>query len=212
MANIKKIEVTEELISLNPEILKDAKVGDKIEITGLVLPEKKEEKDKVEIEKETLDKILKTMESLKETNDALIKKDKDRDEQIEMLKSVVDIGRLNKYQAEKNGGELIRTAKLGFWNIDGKEFPIIGWKTTRDEVGFVNGVPFSKQFTNIFIKEDDIQDPKIIEVDLLTLSRNIIMKTGEIIATTSSNEGTFQTLQFKDGLKLTVEVAFLNRQ
>lgn len=212
MANIKKIEVTEELIALNPEVLKDAKIGDKVEITDLVLPEKKEEKEEVKIGKETLEKILKTMESLKEQNDSLIKKDLKRDEEIEMLKSVADVGRLNKYQAEKNGGELIRTARLGFYNVDGKEYPIIAWKTTRDEVGFVNGIPVAKQFTNIFLKDEEGKDPKIVEVDILSLSRNIIMKTGEVISTNSSKEGVFQTLQFKDGLKVTVEVSFLNRQ
>jgi len=201
MAATKKIEVTEELIALNPELLKEAKVGDKIEAPeGLVLPEKKPKKEtdeEVTIPKKTLDAILSSLEDLKA-------RDTKRDAEIAILRGAADKARLNKLENNQDGN-LIRTAKIGMW----EGLPVIGWANVKDEVGFRDGRLQVTQKVMIFLDEGK-EKPKEVEVDYLFWAQNTTTQSGEVIETLSRGGRDYWTIELKDGKKLTLDTRFVN--
>lgn len=206
MANNKKIKITEELIKLNPEVLKDAVIGEEVNSEGLVLPVPEKKSTKVEVEKETLEKILQTMEELQRTNKSLLEKDEKRTEEIEMLKNISDKGRLNKYELEKNGGNLIRTARISLW----EGLPIVGWQTIKDEVGYRDGRLKVDQQIRIFLQEEGKKEPKVVDLEYLYWVQNTISQTGEVTNKMTDKSGEFWTVVLKDGKKVTVDIRFIN--
>lgn len=155
-------------------------------------------KETVEIEKSTLDKLLKGIEDLKASN-------KKRDEEIEMLKSISDKGRLARYEGE-NKAELIPTAKIAFW----EGLPVLGWTKIKDEVGFRNGQLVVNQQIRVFLQEEGAAEPKTADLDYLYWVQNTQCISGEVIERSARKEGNFWTVAFKDGRKVTVDIRFIN--
>lgn len=157
------------------------------------------EADKVPVDKKTLDAILTRIETL-EVEGA--KKDK----QIEMLTEVADKGRLLRYQETQDGGAvLIREAKVAFWN----DLPVIGWRKETDEVGFREGRLVVNQKTRLFLDagKDGMKEEV---VDFLYWVQNVVSKQGEVVETAQTNNGTFWTVQLKDGRKIKLDIRFIN--
>lgn len=160
----------------------------------------------VQISKATLNEILKTMEDLKASNENLVNKDAGRQKEIDMLKSVADRGRLDRYEAENSeGGEVIRTARVGFW----EDMPILGWKTVVDEVGFRDGALRFKQIVKLFLDEGK-EAPKEVEVEQLYWAQNTICKVGEVVEKNSDKNGQYWTIEMKDGRRVKLDIRFVN--
>lgn len=169
-------------------------------VTGDAAPEdkKKPTAEKVEVDKQTLDRILDRLESL-ETD---VKK---KDQQIEMLTEVADKGRLARYQEQNNEGALIKNARIAFWN----DLPVLAWKKEVDEVGFREGRMVVNQKTRIYL--DSGKDGVTEEVvDFLYFVQNVKSKEGEVTEEAATKSGTQWTVELKDGRKIKVDIRFIN--
>ncbi len=165
-------------------------------------PEKKEET--VAIPKATLEKLLSTLEDQQGAIKTLTDKDKQRDGEIEMLKSVSDKARLSRFE-DATKGKLIRTAKVSFW--EGK--PILGWTKGVDEVGFRDGRLQVKQSIRLFLEKGE-KEPEVKEVEYLYWAQNVQSEVGEVVEKNERAEGIFWTMQLKDGRKVTLDIRFIN--
>lgn len=156
------------------------------------------EKDKdVKIPKKTLDAILEKLEQSEA-------REKKRDEEIEMLKSVADKSRLGKWE-EQNKGALIRTAKVSFWEGS----PILAWAKVKDEVGFREGRLIVNQIIKLFLDIGE-KEPKEVEIPYHYWSQNVNGEVGEVINKNSGKNGEIWTIELKDGRKVDLDIRFLN--
>lgn len=158
--------------------------------------EEKPEKE-VKIPQKTLDAILSKLEE----SNKLLKKQGD---EITMLKSVSDKGRMNKWE-EQNKGSLIRTANISIWEGN----PIIGWHRVKDEVGFRDGRLVVNQTIKIFVDEGK-KEPKEIELEYLYWAQNTTSMPGEVVSKNITDKGEVWTLEMKDGRKVALDIRFIN--
>lgn len=171
-------------------------------------PPVEKENKKVEIDKSTLAEILKRLDSVDEMKAELAKKDKD----IEKLLAVADKGRMQNWESQHSEGELIRTVRLSMWERQ----VVLGWKTVKNEVGFINGVLREEQTIKVFLLQTDkdgkIAAPKEVEVNLLNFNRFVEKVDAEVIKQSKdskTNRVTY-TVKLKDGMELEYDIAFLN--
>jgi hypothetical protein len=157
----------------------------------------KVEEEKVEVSKATLDAILDRLEKMDTAN-------KKKDDEIEMLKSISDRGRLTKWE-EQNKGALIRTANVAFWEGN----PILAWKKVTDEVGFREGRLVVNQTIKIFVDEGGKQ-PKEIVLEYLFWAQNTTSMPGEVVNKNIGKAGEVWTIQLKDGRKIELDIRFIN--
>lgn len=154
MAAQKKIEVTEELITLNPEVLKDAKLGTKVAEEGLNLPQKikpgaTNDESVPPVEDHSIEAIMARINRLESENAA-------KDAKIAMLEDVADKGRVLNYQSKNNPGKKEMRANI---SIVGNNSYLVGWRTMKDELikhptsGLTIGE--SQEFELMILKEDD---------------------------------------------------------
>lgn len=170
--------------------------------------EKEDKKKTVEIDAATLEKLLTGFENAQKTIADFTEKDKKRDAEIEMLKSISDKGRLAHYQQQTSkDGILIRNAKVGMW--EGK--PIIAWQKVKDEVGFNNlsGAMVVNQVIKLFL-DTGKKEPEEVEVDYLFWAQNTSCDEGEVVETRNTSNGTYWTVQMKDGRQITLDIRFVN--
>jgi hypothetical protein len=161
-----------------------------------VMPDPK--KNTVEVDKATLDSILARVETLETKN-------KEKDDEIEMLKSISDKARLANYQ-EKTKGPIIRKARVCFW--DGS--PIIGWSKLKDEVGYRDGRLQVNQQIKIFIQEKVGGKPVEKDLDYLYWVQNVISEEGEIKKKTEVDGRIIYTVVMKDGREISLDLLFVN--
>ena len=171
----------------------------------------KEKKDKagkkdedVSLPKKTLEAILARLEGQDEIIADLKTKDKKRDEEMEMLKSISDKARLARWE-EQNKGSLIRTARVSFWNGS----PILGWTKGKDEVGFRDGRLQVAQTIKLFLDKGE-KEPIIEEVEYLYWVQNVDSESGEVVEKAERSGSNFWTMQMKDGRKITLDIRFIN--
>jgi len=167
-------------------------------------PEIIEEEKKIEVGEKTLKALIKTVETLQESNDALVVRDKKREGEIEMLKNISDKGRLSKYE-DSQKGPLIPTAKVSFWN----DLPILAWSKGKDEVGFRDGRLTVNQTIKLFLDEGK-KEPKEVEVDYLFWAQNTSSQSGEVVERSENENGQYWTMQLKDGRKIKLDIRFIN--
>lgn len=157
----------------------------------------KEKEEIVEVPKKTLDAILDRLEAVEKAG-------KKKDEEIDMLKSISDKGRLSKWE-EQNKGALIRTANVAFWEGD----PILAWKMVKDEVGFRDGRLIVNQTIKIFVDAGG-KEPKPIELEYLYWAQNTTSMPGEVINKNVGKGGEVWTIELKDGRKVELDIRFIN--
>ena len=167
-------------------------------------PPAKEKDESVSLPKKTLQAILDRIDSLETDKKGFDEREKKRDAEIDMLKSISDKGRLARYES-LNQGTLIRTVKVAHW--EGK--PILAWTKGTDEVGFRDGKLVVHQTIKIFLDEGG-EEPVMKELEYLFWAQNVDTQTGEVVEKTETSSGNFWTIQMKDGKKLKVDIRFLN--
>ena len=155
----------------------------------------------VSISKSVLDDLVNQLKALAE-------KDKKRDAEIDMLKSVSDKQKMSRYEDKNRSGKgLIRKARVCMW--DNK--PVVNWKMIRDEILFSGNTSTIKQDTRIFVRDPEADGGiKSYDMPYLDWVRNTTTKWGEVVGKTENNDGIFWTLQFEDGDQVTVELAYVN--
>jgi len=168
------------------------------------IPPVEEKKENVSLPKKTLQAILDRIDSLETDKKSFDEREKKRDAEIDMLKSISDKGRLARYES-LNQGALIRTVKVAFW--DGK--PLLAWTRGTDEVGFRDGKLIVHQTIKIFLDEGG-ETPVMKEVEYLFWAQNSYTQPGEVVEKTETPSGNFWTVQMKDGKKIKVDIRFLN--
>lgn len=162
-------------------------------------------KSTVSIEKATLEKILSQMEAQTALIQQMQDNDKKRTEEIEMLKNIADKGRMAKYE-DKNRSNLVSTARVSLWN----GVPILAWSKILDEVGFRDGKLQTRQVIRIFL--DELQDgqPRHEDLDYLFWAQNTVGEVGEVIKKETDQDGTYWTIQMKDGRHVKLDIRFIN--
>ena len=160
--------------------------------------------DDVSLPKKTLQAILDRIDSLEADKKSAEERDKKRDTEIEMLKSISDKARLARYES-LNKGSLIHTAKVPFW----EGMPILAWSRGRDEVGFRDGKLMVNQTIKFFVDEGN-GEPTLKELDYLYWAQNVDTQIGEISEKLETPTGTYYTMLMKDGRKIKVDIRFLN--
>ncbi len=163
-----------------------------------------EKTEEVTIPKSTLQAILDRIDGLEESNKKIVDDSKKKDEKIEMLTEISDKGRLARYE-EQNNGEIIRTARISFW----EGLPILAWVNGKNEVGYRDGRLIVNQTIRLFLDEGRDQ-PTEKELDYLYWTQNVNSQSGDIIEKSITPNGSAYTLQMKDGKKIKVDVRFLN--
>lgn len=164
--------------------------------------------ENVSLPKKTLEAILSRLEGLEESNKQLSEKDKKKDEEIEMLKSISDKARLARFEEKNKGSALIRTAKVSFWEGS----PILAWSKIKDEVGFRDGRLVVNQQVKLFLDaiDPETKQLKTVDLDYLYWAQNVECLPGDVIEKSSSNSGDFWTIQMKDGRKVKLDIRFIN--
>jgi hypothetical protein len=146
----------------------------------------------------------KTVEIEESVLQAILDRQKEQEEKINMLTSVADKGRLAKWDNDHRG-TLIHTANLAIW----KGQIILGWQKVKDEVGFIHGVLREEQVIRLFL-ENGKEAPKEEDVEYLTFYRNVGRIKGEIINESRGVLGDTKTLKLDDGRVFEVDVRFIN--
>ncbi len=159
----------------------------------------------VSLPKSTLEAILSRLESTEEGIKKLADDNRKKDEQIEMLTSISDKGRLAKWQ-EQNKGTLIRTAKVSIWD----NVPVLAWETVKDEVGFRDGRLIVNQIIRLYLDQLIEGKPKTVDLDYLYWSQNAQSEIGEVVEKSQINNREYYTLELKDGRKVKLDVRFIN--
>lgn len=161
---------------------------------------KKEEGKTVEVPESTLQELLSKVEEYE-------KKDKQREEQIEMLTHAADKGRLAAWDEKHKGGDLIRTAKVSLW--EGKI--VVGWKMIKDEV-FVDKdkVLRENQLLRLYLHTGEGDKPEKQDINYVNFYRNKKMRVGDIVKKSEGVDGNTFTLQFSDGKKIEIDTRFVN--
>lgn len=179
-------------------------------------PAQSKKEETVPVEKKMLQDILKrvegTEEELKETKKLL----EEKDEEIDMLKQVADVGRMAQWE-DKHRGSILNTVKLGLY--DGRA--IIGWdKMQKNDVKVLaNGNVVVNQTTRLLLLGDTDKDGKRgkpIEkvIDYADFSTSTTMEECEVIKKvreeTEDGEVLMYKIRRKDGQELIISPTFLN--
>lgn len=170
-------------------------------------PPTPKKEDVVELPKATLQAILDRLEGIESQNKDLVEKDKRRDQEVEMLKSISDKGRLARYESKDNQN-LIRRAKVSFWEGS----PVLAWDKVTDEVGFRDGRLQVNQVIRLFLDEldEETQKPRTVDLNYLYWAQNVDTQAGEVIEKSESNGNQYWTIQLEDGRKIKLDIRFIN--
>lgn len=159
--------------------------------------------EKVSVGREMLESIWAELKGLKEN----IEK---KDAEIEMLKSISDKGRLARYEQTQGKGQLIRTAKVAFW----EGVPILAWQKVKDEVGFRDGRLVTNQIIRIFLDEmvliEGKSELKTVDLDYLYWAQNVQCESGEVVERSETDGGAYWTIEMKDSRKVKLDIRFIN--
>ena len=154
--------------------------------------DKKEKgKNTVEVEKDVLERILKTIES--------------QGEKIKILTEVADKNRLTRVEELRSQGKLVKKVFLN--TFDGKI--IIGWKKIKDDVYTdQEGRLHEDQVVGlIFHKEKEVGK----EMDIRSFSRLIVKVPVEVVEEGKDKEGNINfTVQTEDGQEIKIDSRFIN--
>lgn len=185
--------ITEELLAEHPEWTEAGlKIGDEIP--------KKPKKDVVEVDRETMEQLLKDVGDLQKKAEKVDQLERDN----KMLVEVADKGRLQNWQNKNNPKGLVRTARVWVWNGE-----LVKATYTVKNSAFTDsqGRIHTDQILNV-ITEDGKE--KEVAYDQFNKERTLI--EGDIIkrVTDDENGQTFYTIKLKDGKEFIVNQLFTN--
>jgi len=158
----------------------------------------KKPKKTVEVDAEILRKLVDTVESQKQD--------------IDDLKQAADIGRLNRIQAARNQGKLVKSAKVNTW--EGKI--VVGWFKVKDDVFFdeAGKLHEDQQIKLVVLDKNEEGDEAPIETSAMsyrTFSRICQKVEGEVIKESKNQDGQIEfTVHLPDGREVTLPIKFLN--
>lgn len=158
-------------------------------------PNPKDAKKKtVEVDAETLDKLVSGYENLQ-------KKVKD-------LEGAADLGRLQRIQAARNDGKLVKSAKVGMYD---KKY-VLGWVVVKDDVYFdESGKMNEDQQIKLFLHEGEGKASETKPMSYRQFSRLVTKIEGEVIKESRDSDGKISfTVLLPDGLELELPIVFLN--
>jgi len=182
MAKKDEVKKVEDSINETPE-----------NIEGVV--EKKSKKsDVVEINREDLAKLLKTVET--------------QSKDIDLLYLAADKNRLAKVQDLK-GENLVKTCKISTWMDTGKL--IVGWKLIKNISQVVMGRTIEDQQVTVVFEDGTTETTTLLEFYRNTISKveaDIISRNEESDA--KGKKTIFFNLELEDGKKLLINSAFIN--
>ena len=207
MAN-KKIIITEELKTLNPELLKDVNIGDKFDIIPELILKKKDEEPgpKTTTLKTPTGEAPEMVTISKETLGDIMSK-------LKMLEEVADKGRVMNYETKNAAqGKKPMRAQLSVFG-DGI---LVGWRTMKDELikhptsGLVIGE--TQEFELLLLKPDDtIEKVTLNGYPTFSNARYNARIEVEIVGKEEDFEGNLKfTVKLPDGRTTKLAAAFLN--
>ncbi len=212
-----KIVVTEELKTLNPELLKDVNVGDKTDVVPeLVLKpaggENSQSNKPLDTGKNKDKKEELTLETLLERINQL-ESDKAKDsETIKMLEDVADKGRVMNYQSKNTKDKKPIKAQL---SLVGDGY-LVGWRTLKDELikhptsGLVIGE--SQEFELLILKPDDsLEKVTVSGYPAFSNTRYNSRVEVELVGKEEDYDGNIKfKVKLPDGRITTLAAAFIN--
>jgi len=151
-------------------------------------------KKTVEVDAEVLQKLVDTVENQKQD--------------IEDLKQAADVGRLNRIQAARNQGKLVKKAKVSTWQ--GKI--VIGWSKVKDDVYFDEaGKLHEDQQIKLFLLGAGDKKEETEAMPYRNFARVTQKIEGEVIRESKDQEGRVEfTIMLSDGREVTLPIVFAN--
>lgn len=146
--------------------------------------------EKVELNREDLERLMKRLD--------------DQDKTINLLVKSADKGRYSKALNDSSNTSLIRTVRVSKYTKNGKI--IMGWKMTHDQCEIVAGRWVEDQRT-MLIFEDGTEE----EVTLLDFYRKIAPIEGEIVSRTEKQDDSILKVSFPDGKEIEISAKFVNQ-
>lgn len=157
-------------------------------------PKVEKSKKTVEVDAEVLQKLVDTVESQKQD--------------IEDLKQAADVGRLNRIQAARSQGKLVKKAKVSTW--EGKI--VVGWVKVKDDVYFdESGKLHEDQQIKLFVLGKDGERDETSPMTYRTFARVAQKVEGEVIKESKDQDGRVEfTIMLSDGREVTLPIVFVN--
>lgn len=170
---------------------KDTSSGSKNTTANTTAPKKKT----VVVDEETLKKLVDGYEGLQQ--------------KVKDLEGAADVGRLQRIQAARMDGKLVKSAKVNTY--EGKY--VIAWSTVKDDVWFDEaGKQHEDQQVELFLYEGEGKTPsKTAPMSYRQFSRLTTKVAGEVIKESKESDGKVSfTVLLPDGLELELPIVFLN--
>lgn len=156
---------------------------------------KTEKKKTVEVDAETLEKLVTGFETMQQ--------------KVKDLEGAADIGRLQRIQAARNDGKLVKAAKVSMYE---KKY-VLGWVVVKDDVYFDEAGKMNEdQQIKLFLHEGKGKDPSETKpMSYRQFSRLTTKVEGEVIKESKDADGKMSfTILLPDGLELELPIVFLN--
>lgn len=156
---------------------------------------KDEKKKTVEVDAETFEKLVTGFETMQQ--------------KVKDLEGAADIGRLQRIQAARNEGKLVKAAKVSTYE---KKY-VLGWSTVKDDVWFdESGKQHEDQQIELYLFEGKDKEPTKSEpMSYRQFARLTTKISGEVIKESRNSDGTVLfTVLLPDGLELELPIVFLN--
>jgi len=151
------------------------------------------------VSKDQLSKLIETVENIQSEL-------KDKDEKIKHLEQAADKGRLDRVR-QQEGKPLISIVNINMWEDE----PIVGWKMTKDDVGYRNGVLVANQELSIFtLNDEDKPQLKAEKVDLLYFNQTQRKAKAEILSKILEDNKTLFKVKMEDGRTFIIDSTFVN--
>ena len=175
----------------------DYEVGDLVKKPVVVAPKPpvSEKKKTVEVDAETLTKLVSGYEALQQ--------------KVTDLEGAADLNRLTRIQAARSDGKLVKKAKVNVYNNK----PVVGWVSVKDDVYFdEQGKMHEDQQVKLFLFEGaGKKASETAPMSYREFSRITSRIEGEVIKESKDSNGVVSfTIMLPDGLELELPIVFLN--
>lgn len=173
----------------------DFEKGDIVKVKKDTPPPPPGKKKTVEVDAETLEKLVSGYQTLQE--------------KVKDLEGAADVGRLGRIQAARNAGKLVKAAKVSVF--DGKY--VLGWVVEKDDVYFdESGRLNEDQQIKLFLFTKKGEQPEETKpMSYRQFSRLTTKVEGEVIKESKDADGQVSfTVLLPDGLELELPIVFLN--
>lgn len=152
-------------------------------------------KKTIEVDAEVLEKLVGGYENLQQ--------------KVKDLEGAADIGRLQRIQAARNDGKLVKAAKVSMYE---KKY-VLGWVVVKDDVYFDEAGKMNEdQQIKLFLHEGKGEEASETKpMSYRQFSRLVTKIEGEVIKESKDSDGRMSyTVLLPDGLELELPIVFLN--